>query len=45
MYTSDAGEDDMLYKFINASDVANQVTFMRLVGIIFIVWIWLWVDF
>jgi len=32
VYTLDAGEDNILCKFINASDLANQVTFMRLVS-------------
>jgi len=31
---SDAGEGDLLHRFINASDLAEQVTSMRLVIVI-----------
>jgi len=31
---SDAGEADLLHRFINASDLAEQVTSMRLVIVI-----------
>jgi len=36
--TSDAGKDDILHKFINATDLANQVTLMRLVSFIVCIW-------
>jgi len=42
---SDASEDDLLHKFINATDLATQVAFMKLVIFMFIVYTWSCVDF
>jgi len=37
---SDAGNDDVLHQFINASELAEQVKLMRLVSLVLIIYIY-----